>query len=104
MHIGFERRRRARETLTGRAGGVPVRLNRSSLVGLVVTGALIVVCYSGVLSHLAARWSTEANYSHGFLVPFISAWLLWHRRDLLLLVKAPIQGRWLGVALLLSSV
>jgi exosortase len=104
MHIGFERRRRAHETMNSRAGGVPVRLTRSSLVGLLVAGALIIVCYAGVLSHLAARWSAEANYSHGFLVPFISAWLLWHRRDLLHSLKAPIQGRWLGIALLLLSV
>jgi exosortase len=84
--------------------GTPTGLGRSSIAGLFAIGGLIAVCYAGVLSHLAARWSAEANYSHGFLVPFISGWLLWHRRQLLGGVRAPIRGRWLGVALIASSV
>jgi len=74
------------------------------MVGLVLMAVVIVACYASVLSHLAARWSIEPNYSHGFLVPFVSVWLLWHRRGLVESVKAPMHGRWLGVALLVSSV
>jgi exosortase len=77
--------------------------SRSSLIGLIVMAAVILACYAGALAHLAGRWSVEANYSHGFLVPFISAWLLWQRRDLLVAVKTPIRGRWLGLALVLVS-
>jgi len=84
--------------------GTPVRLRRSSIAGLFAIGAVIVACYAGVLSHLAARWSAEANYSHGFLVPFISGWLLWHRRELLNGVRAPIRARWLGIVLIALSV
>ncbi len=77
--------------------------SRSSLFGLIVMAAVILACYASVLAHLAGRWSVEANYSHGFLVPFISGWLLWHRRDLLAAVKTPIRGRWLGGALVVAS-
>ena len=27
------------------------------------------------------RYTTQEEYSHGFLIPVISAWLLWTRRD-----------------------
>jgi exosortase len=81
-----------------------LKLSRASIAGLLSMGAVIVLCYFGVLKHLAGRWSAEANYSHGFLVPFISGWLLWHRRDLITSVEEPIRGRSLGIALVVLSV
>jgi exosortase len=41
--------------------------------------ALLVV-YSPALYELIVNWSQDANYSHGFLVPLVSAWLLWRKR------------------------
>jgi exosortase len=64
---------------------------------------LIVAIYFDVLKHLVLRWSREADYSHGFLVPVFSAWLLWQRRPLIASVGAPVRGRWLGLALLVAS-
>jgi exosortase len=40
-------------------------------------------CYSPVLPGLAAQWWNEPEYSHGILVPFISAYLIWSRWDAL---------------------
>jgi exosortase len=103
MNTGFETPRRDSAANVCETA-VPLSFNRSSLVGLFTMSAVILVCYVGVLTHLAGRWTAEANYSHGFLVPFISGWLLWHRRDLIASVKAPIRGRWLGVPILVVSV
>jgi exosortase len=36
-----------------------------------------------VLQKLVADWSTDDNYSHGFLIPPLAAYLVWERRDLL---------------------
>ena len=35
------------------------------------------------MAGLAARWWTDPDYLHGFLVPFFAAYLLWYRRELL---------------------
>jgi exosortase len=35
------------------------------------------------LCEMASRWSSDPRYSHGFLVPIFSAYLLWSRRSLL---------------------
>ena len=35
---------------------------------------------SGLLE-LVTRWSTQEEYSHGFLIPAVAAWMLWSRRD-----------------------
>lgn len=61
---------------------------------------LIAVSFGETLLRLSHRWANEADYSHGFLVPFFAAYLLWHRRDL---AQVGSGGRWLGVLLLLGS-
>ncbi len=105
MNYGFERRAEVRNIAHSAGSSASLSLDRSAIVGLIAVGAVIVACYASVLSHLTARWSIESNYSHGFLVPFISIWLLWHRRELIASMHGPTRGRWLGAAIVaLSSV
>src|SRR6266567_4843109 len=40
--------------------------------------------FSGSLWELVTRWSKQEEYSHGFLIPFVVAWMLWARRDALI--------------------
>ena len=40
-------------------------------------------CYWPVIPGLVAQWWNEPEYSHGILVPFISAYLIWSRWDAL---------------------
>ncbi len=42
--------------------------------------AAIALLYAPVVPAMARDWSTDENYSHGFLIPLISAYLLWTRR------------------------
>ena len=37
--------------------------------------------YAPVLKLLVWQWYNDADYSHGFLVPVLSAYLIWARRD-----------------------
>jgi exosortase len=48
--------------------------------GLLLVGVLIAL-YAPVLRILVYQWYTDADYSHGFLVPVLSAYLIWQRRD-----------------------
>ena len=43
--------------------------------------AVFLGLYGQVLIHLARQWYSDADYSHGFLVPLLSAYLIWQRRD-----------------------
>jgi exosortase len=47
---------------------------------------VFIALYGPVLVRLVRQWSSDADYSHGFLVPFLSAYLIWQRRDKLALV------------------
>jgi exosortase len=39
--------------------------------------ALLVVVYAPIFPRMAGDWMADPNYSHGFLVPAISAWFAW---------------------------
>ena len=75
----------------------PVRTGLLALLGTLI--ALVV--FNGALVELVGRWSREEEYSHGFLIPIVAAWLLWTRRDAL---RASI-GRpvWTGPVLILFA-
>ena len=40
-----------------------------------------VALYSGTIWGLVDQWYSDANYSHGFLIPFFSAFLAWQKRE-----------------------
>ena len=64
----------------------------------VILVLLTVVIFRGALSELVRRWSVNEEYSHGFFIPFITAWLLWSRRHAILASIGP--SSWLGPALI----
>jgi len=43
--------------------------------------AVLVLVYAPALYELVQTWVQDDNYSHGFLVPVVSAWLLWQKRE-----------------------
>src|SRR5580704_16445248 len=70
-----------------------------ALVAIAVVVAIAV--YGDALFSLLHRYTTQEEYSHGFLIPVVSAWLIWTRRDA---IRASIgQPSWLGVALILLA-
>ncbi|HLY22949.1 MAG TPA: exosortase A [bacterium] len=45
-----------------------------------VAGALAIL-YARTIWDLVLQWRSDDNASHGFLIPFLSAYLIWERRD-----------------------
>lgn len=62
--------------------------------------ALVAICwvYWPALVEMYDRWESDPRYSHGFLVPVFSLFLLWYRRDLINV--ANFQPSWWGFALI----
>ena len=48
---------------------------------LAVVAISFLVLYHHVITKLIHDWSIDGNYSHGFLVPFISGYLIWQKRE-----------------------
>lgn len=74
---------------------------------LVVPAALlllsVVVLYAGVAAKLVYDWYDLPDFSHGFILPFFSGFLLWERRDALrqTRIRPTWSGLWLVVLALL---
>lgn len=58
------------------------RFSRKELL-LLVGVLLAFAAFYGGLADLVARWYKQEEYSHGFFLPLISLYLLWHRRAVL---------------------
>ena len=50
-------------------------------VGVAAVGVVFLVAYYSTLQQLSDYWASNETYSFGFLVPVISAYLIWLRRD-----------------------
>ena len=52
-----------------------------NLVLVLILLSLFGLVFSTIFPQLANHWSNDPNYSHGFLVPVISAYLIWQKRS-----------------------
>ena len=53
----------------------------STTLLLCIAVVIAFAAFSGGLLSLVDRWSRQEEYSHGFLIPLVAAWMLWSRRD-----------------------
>jgi exosortase len=75
---------------------------RRPLLDAALIAAGLAAIYSPLAPELVRDWMSSGDFSHGFVVPFVSAWLLWVRRDAL---RRETARPWLpGAALLLAGV
>lgn len=72
------------------------------LVGLLLVSiaTLAVIFWSPIL-RLVANWLTRPEYSHGLVIPLVSGYLVWQRRDLLERIR--FEGSWAGVAIVVAG-
>jgi exosortase D (VPLPA-CTERM-specific) len=72
----------------------------TSLVVLLAAVVLIsAVPFREGLALMWESWITSAEYSHGLIIPFVSAFLIWQQKDRL--QRTPLTGSWLGVAVVM---
>lgn len=65
-------------------------------VALVAVG--VVVCYHSTIRDMVSTWVNDPDYSHGFFILPLAAYIAWQRRDSL---PADIRPSWMGFGLVL---
>lgn len=68
------------------------------VVPAVVFAGLLGLIYYDILFRMGFQWYNDPDYSHGFLVPFMSAYFVWERREKLLALPV-VPSMW-GVGVL----
>ena len=54
----------------------------NSIIYIAIIFILFITCYHDVLTWMYGRYvSADSYYSHGFIIPFISGFLIWQRRE-----------------------
>jgi exosortase len=81
-------------TMTDRAAS-PVRVTPLAAALAVALGALTLWAFWPPLVQMAHQWMNDPQYTHGYLVPLFSAYLLWARRGRL--AGAKLSPSWLGL-------
>ena len=51
------------------------------MVWCVILAGLVLMLYASVINSLVLQWWNDPDYSHGFFVPLVSGYILWHERQ-----------------------
>jgi len=71
--------------------------------GLLFTALILaVLAYWNGLAEAVFRWGNQEEYSHGFLIPFVSLYILWEKAGLIKASMGP--PLWSGVAVILAAI
>ncbi|MGD8569872.1 MAG: VPLPA-CTERM-specific exosortase XrtD [Gammaproteobacteria bacterium] len=68
---------------------------------LVVSFLLMVAIFNEGLMNLVAVWGSREEYSYGYLVPFVVAFLIWQKKEDLQRIK--FEGSWSGVVVVIAG-
>jgi exosortase len=83
-------------------------MNKSSRIQLIILAALTIAAYIPTFAWMYDRWvAKDTYYSHGFLVPLISIFIIWIKREKLSKAKIkPTNLGWVffGVGILINLV
>lgn len=67
----------------------------------VLTVLFVLALYKHGLNRMVSYWFTREEYSHGVLIPFITAFLIWQKKNVL--ARLSFGGSWVGVAITLAG-
>ena len=67
-----------------------------------VIAVLVGMIYFSSIKELLRRWEVKEEYSHGYMIPFVTAFLIWQRKDRL--QQQVFKGSWWGVALVALAI
>jgi exosortase len=81
---------------------VPVRSAWQRWLPPLLLFAVVVAIYWGITIKLVENWYLDPDFSHGFLVPLFSAYLIWTKRETL--KNTPVRQSWAGLPLVILSI
>lgn len=76
-----------------------LKIEKHLLFQILILAGVFTALYSHVLATLVSDWSNDPNFSHGFLVPFVALYMVWHKKKALGAIGQKSTAMGLGVIL-----
>jgi exosortase len=70
--------------------------------GTASLAVLVLFLYRDIFAALVRQWWNDPDFSHGFFVPLLAAYLVWQKRDTL--ASLPAKPSWWGLAVMVGAV
>lgn len=97
----MEANKNASATMTGDKKPKYWYISNYLWIYLAATALLIAYPFWETIGDMKYRWDTKEEYGYGYIIPFITLFLIWQRKDLL--AKQPFKPTYIAVPLLLIS-
>jgi len=68
---------------------------------IIIAAILLTITYWGGLSQLILRWEEQEEYSHGYMIPIITLYFIWLKKDELL--QSKFSSSWLGLIIVIPA-
>jgi exosortase D (VPLPA-CTERM-specific) len=77
------------------------RMNWQSWLWLGIALTLMTVAFWGGIEELTIRWDKQEEYSHGYMLPFITLFFIWQKKNTI--IRSEFAPSWWGLALILAA-
>ena len=77
------------------------RMNWQTWLWLGIALALMTVAFWGGINELVLRWEKQEEYSHGYILPFLTLYFIWLKKNVI--VQSEFSPSWWGVGLILAA-
>jgi exosortase D (VPLPA-CTERM-specific) len=74
------------------------KMNPVMWVFIIVIAALLGVTFYAGIREMVYFWNVREEYSYGYMIPFITAFLVWQKKNIL--EKTEFSGSWAGIAVI----
>jgi len=63
--------------------GMDLKIQKHLVIQLLILLSAFGALYSHSIATLIYDWSNDANFSHGFLIPFVAVYMVWYKKEIL---------------------
>ncbi len=71
------------------------KIEKHFVIKLLILVSVFYLLYHHAIATLIYDWSNNPNFSHGFLIPFVVLYMIWHKKEALL--EIPLNSSKLGL-------